>query len=47
VSVSLRNTRGATVYTEPVEPLPHLPTVNCAGSMTSVFAIGTGGNAIP
>jgi hypothetical protein len=47
VSVTLRNTRGRTVYAEPVDPLPHLPTVKCTGGMTSAFAFSTSGNAIP
>jgi hypothetical protein len=47
VSVSLRNGSGTTVYAEPVEPLPHLPTAHCTHSMTSVFSVGPSGNAIP
>jgi hypothetical protein len=46
VSVRLRNTSGATVYTEPVAPLPRLPTVDCTSGMTSI-SVGTSGNVIP
>jgi hypothetical protein len=46
-SVSLRNTSGQTIYTEPVAPLTHLPNIDCSSNLAPVVSGSSSGHTIP